>query len=88
MCRKKLLSNSRVFNYNLFAPENTNALDIMNILAQSVRVSKLSSISLTDFYSVEASFTLVSPNNTSVNISISFLRHIDVLLSHEMDVIQ
>lgn len=55
----------------------------MNVLAQSVRVSKLSSISLTDFYSVEASFTLVSSSNSSVNFSMSFLRHVDVLLPHE-----
>ena len=79
MSRKKLVSNSRIFNYNLFAPNNRNALEIMNKLAQSVRVSKLSSISLTDFYSVEASFVLVSPNNLNVNISMSFLRHLDIL---------
>lgn len=81
MDRKKLVSNSRIFNYNLFAPDNRDALEIMNTLAKSVRVSKLSSISLTDFYSVEASFVLVSPNNSSVNISISFLRHHDMLFS-------
>ena len=81
MDRKKLVSNSRIFNYNLFAPDNRDALEIMNILAKSVRVSKLSSISLTDFYSVEASFVLVSPNNSNVNISMSFLRHHDVLFS-------
>lgn len=81
MDRKKLVSNSRIFNYNLFAPDNRDALEIMNTLAKSVRVSKLSSISLTDFYSVETSFILVSPNNSNVNISMSFLRHHDMLFS-------
>ena len=53
----------------------------MKIVSASVRVAKLSSINLSDFFSVEVSIAFTSPNGSDVYVSISFLRHLDVLFS-------
>ena len=77
--QKKLLSNCSVISYDLFCDENQKALEIMKIVSASVRVAKLSSINLSDFFSVEVSIAFTSPSGSDVYVSISFLRHLDVL---------
>ena len=74
-----MLSNCSVISYDLFCDENQKALEIMKIVSASVRVAKLSSINLSDFFSVEVSIAFTSPSGSDVYVSISFLRHLDVL---------
>ena len=74
-----MLSTLNYGNFDINLPENRSSLQAMQRIAQSVRVLKVSKIDLTDFFSLETNISMSSYTNTNVYISISFLRHEEVL---------
>lgn len=77
--RKHLVSNCRMLDLDLFAPENTVTLENMKRIASCVRVSRVARIRLTNFFSVEATLVFSIPNSKEVYLTISFLRNEDFL---------
>ena len=68
-------------DFDINTMENGSSLQAMRRISQSVRVLKVAKIDLTDFFSLETTFSVSSCSNTTVYISINFLRHEEVLLS-------
>ena len=77
--RSSLLSNCKYIDYDLNDSNNCNARAAMQCIADSVRVTRVAKINLTNFYSVEASMSMKAIDNSDVFLSVSFLRSEDVL---------
>lgn len=77
--RSSLLSNCKYIEYNINDPNNSNARTAMQRISNSLRVTRIAKINLTNFYSVEASMCIKAIDNSDVFLSVSFLRNEDVL---------
>ncbi|KAK8833103.1 hypothetical protein WA577_002718, partial [Blastocystis sp. JDR] len=77
--QSSLLSNCKYIDYDLNDSNNCNARAAMQRIADSVRVTRVAKINLTNFYSVEASMSMKAIDNSDVFLSVSFLRSEDVL---------